>query len=102
MEGRRQGAEKKIKTGTLYQKPSAAEAETQKGANVTQEQKILEYINEHGSITQRDAVMLGCYRLSARIFDLKKMGYVIVTAMETVPTVDGNTATIGRYSLKED
>ena len=35
---------------------------------------ILNFMRAHGSITQRDAIWLGCYRLSARIFDLKGLG----------------------------
>ncbi len=31
--------------------------------------KVLEYIQEHGSITQRDANTIGVGRLSARVWD---------------------------------
>lgn len=31
----------------------------------------------HGSISQRDAVAFGCYRLSARIHDLREAGHKI-------------------------
>ena len=50
----------------------------------TQCQKILEYIDEHGSITSRDAMMkLNVYRLASRVCDLKKKGYPIVAVTET-------------------
>ena len=43
-----------------------------------QTEKILQFMQENGKITQKDAVKFGCYRLSARIHDLKEMGYKIV------------------------
>ena len=44
--------------------------------------KILEYMKEHGSITQQDAYLkLGCTRLAARIKDLRGEGYQIMTEM---------------------
>lgn len=45
--------------------------------------KILEYMETYGSITQREAVRkLNCYRLSARIYDLRARGYEIVEERE--------------------
>ena len=41
--------------------------------------KVLDYMRKHGGISQRDAVEFGCYRLSARIHDLREMGYDIKT-----------------------
>lgn len=38
---------------------------------MTQNQKVYEYMKEHGKISQRDAVKFGCYRLSARIHETK-------------------------------
>ena len=67
-----------------------------------QDYRVLMYMREHGSITQRDAIKLGCYRLSARIYDLKKRwGYTIATTYEKVTNKDGTIAVIGRYSLRE-
>lgn len=67
-----------------------------------QDYRVLMYMREHGSITQRDAIKLGCYRLSARIYDLKKIwGFVVVTKHEQVKNADGTTANIARYSLGE-
>lgn len=68
---------------------------------MTQEEKIFDYMLLHGSITQREAVKLGCYRLSARIYDLKKQGHIIITERVNVVTKDGSRASIGRYRLKE-
>lgn len=46
---------------------------------MTQNQKVLQYMRENGSISQRDAVKFGCYRLSARIHDLRRVGFHIVS-----------------------
>lgn len=45
---------------------------------MTQKEMILRYLQENGSITQAEAVTeIGCYRLGARIWDLKADGYDI-------------------------
>lgn len=49
------------------------------GEKMTQNQRVLQYMRDHGSISQRDAVKFGCYRLSARIHNLRSAGYHIVT-----------------------
>lgn len=47
-----------------------------------QRNRILEYLQEHGSITPMDALRdIGCFRLSARIYDLKKLGWNIETTI---------------------
>jgi hypothetical protein len=44
----------------------------------SQEDSILDYLKTGKSITPIDALnMFGCFRLGARIFDLKKKGYHI-------------------------
>lgn len=53
-----------------------------KEMNDTQCRDILKHMMEHGSITAMEAVEeYGCYRLSARIADLREMGVEIVTLM---------------------
>jgi len=48
----------------------------------TQKRKILRYLKTHSGITAADAVRLfRCWRLAARIYDLKKDGYEIKTVM---------------------
>ena len=43
---------------------------------------ILKYLKEHDSITQDEAIdKFRCYRLSARIFDLRVRGNMIETEM---------------------
>ena len=66
-----------------------------------QKVRILDYMRKNGGITQRDAIWLGCYRLSARIFDLKAAGYHIITDMIEVENKDGTTSMVGRYRLIE-
>lgn len=64
----------------------------------TQAERIREYMEITGSITQRDAFQMGIYRLGARIFDLKKAGYPIKTEMKKAINKDGSESTIARYT----
>lgn len=67
----------------------------------TQNQRILDYIAEFGSITQLDALRdLGVMRLASRITDLKRKGYPIISTTETVTTRCG-VSRISRYSLEK-
>lgn len=70
---------------------------------MTQNDKVLEYMEKHGSITAWDAVYnLGVFRLSARISDLKHDGYRIKS--ETVRKKDGRGEykNYAKYSLEKD
>lgn len=40
---------------------------------------VLHFIQRHGAITPADAIQFGCYRLAARVKDLRDMGYNIIT-----------------------
>lgn len=64
-----------------------------------QKNKVIGFIREHGSITQRQAIPMGIYRLSGRIYDLIHGGYDIVTTMKTVTNKDGSKSRIAVYSL---
>jgi hypothetical protein len=67
---------------------------------VTQARLIVEYLEEFGSITPLEAIRdIGCYRLSARISDIKKMGIPIETEMVNVKNRRGKYSRIARYSL---
>ena len=47
-------------------------------SKATQAERILDYIDEFGSITQYEALQdLGVMRLASRISDLKKLGFPI-------------------------
>ena len=66
----------------------------------TQNQRILDYIAEHGSITQLEALTeLGVMRLASRISDLKRQGYNIISKTETVKNRYGEKCSIKRYRL---
>lgn len=65
----------------------------------TQKERIIEWMKEMGEITQRDAIILGCYRLAAQIFEIKKAGIGIWTEMRDVKNRDGSTSRIAVYSL---
>jgi hypothetical protein len=67
----------------------------------TQNQRILDYISEFGSITQLEALRdLGVMRLASRISDLRKRGYPITSTVEPVKNRWGEPVRIKRYSLQ--
>ena len=62
--------------------------------------QIKKYMEEHGSITQMEEVSeFNCYRLSARINDLRKTGLNIETKNERNKN---NSGTHARYFLIKD
>jgi len=63
---------------------------------MTQCEMILEYMRQNDGITSRDAFLLGCTRLAARIADLKKNGHRISAERVTV-----NKKTFTCYHLEE-
>lgn len=68
----------------------------------TQNDRILEYISEFGSITQLDALReLGVMRLASRISDLKRQGHCIISTTESVKNRYGEKCYIKRYSFGE-
>ena len=69
---------------------------------MTQIEKIIDYINENGSITPLTALReFGCMRLASRITDIKRMGYPVVREMETSKNRRGESVRYARYSFKE-
>ena len=63
---------------------------------LSQEKGILNYMKSGMGITPIDALdLFGCFRLSARISDLRKKGYLIRTDM-----VVKNGKRVARYSLE--
>ena len=67
----------------------------------SQNQRILDYIERFGSITQLDALKdIGCMRLASRISDLKRLGYPIVSEVETVENRFGEKVHIKRYRME--
>lgn len=69
---------------------------------MTQNEKILAYIKNHIYITQREAITLGIYRLSARIADLRAEGHDIDSELKTVRNADGSRSRIAVYSLRKE
>jgi hypothetical protein len=59
--------------------------------------EILEHLKTRGAITPLEALKkYGCYRLGARIWDLKQSGHAIRTDMVEV----GEGKRVARYSLE--
>lgn len=68
---------------------------------MTQNERVIEYLKENGSITQLEALQeLGIMRLASRISDLKKDGYAIKGVTETVKNRYNEDCHIKRYSLE--
>lgn len=69
----------------------------------TQCERIIEYMNEFGGITQMDALRdLACLRLASRINDIKRKGYNVRRDMITLKNRWGEPVRIAKYSLVED
>lgn len=70
---------------------------------MTQTQQVHQFMIDNGSISQAEAVAeLGCYRLSARIKDLRDMGIPISRSMESKRNRYGKTVSFARYSIIDD
>lgn len=69
---------------------------------MTQKERIIEYINQFGSITSWQAYQdLGIMQLGARIDQLQKEGYVFKTEWEQQMNRYGEPVSFKRYYLKE-
>lgn len=64
--------------------------------SVSQCNSILEYMQDNGSITPMEALEhIGCFRLSARIHNLRKSGWIIETN-----SIKRNGKRFAKYILK--
>lgn len=64
--------------------------------------KILEWLETHDGITQAQAVSyFECYRLSARIYDLKEDGHDIRKTICVKKNEEGNTVQYAKYRLEK-
>lgn len=64
--------------------------------------QIIEFMQKHGSITQDDATEhIGCKRLAARVKDLRRNGFPIVTNMETGLNRNRKPVRYARYTIEE-
>lgn len=71
--------------------------------NGSQENMILEYIKDHGSITNLEALLnLGIMQCPARIFGLKRRGVKIETRKKKVIDRYNQTKTIVEYYIKDE
>lgn len=69
---------------------------------MTQNEMILEHLKKHGSITQTEAIRdMGCYRLGARVYDLRRSGHNITRIMEKSTNRYGVTVSYARYALND-
>lgn len=67
---------------------------------MTQEQRIVEYIQAHGGITPNDAFGLGITRLAARVNDMRRKGIPVVT--DTIESINqyGEKTHFARYRIE--
>lgn len=66
----------------------------------TQCGEVLRYMEERGSITQAEAASeLGCWRLGARIWDLKNRGHAIRSEIVTKKNRYGRSVHFAKYSI---
>ena len=66
----------------------------------TQRERVVEYIKDFGSITSWDAYLdLGITQLGARIFELKKRGYVFHKDKVKKLNRYGNPVSFDRYKI---
>lgn len=65
-------------------------------------ERILKHLQKYGSITQLEAINLYWdWRLSDKIYRLKKDGNKIITETLKVKRVDGTNAYVSKYILEE-
>lgn len=69
---------------------------------MTQNEMILKYIHDYGSITPLEALKeFGCMRLASRINDLKNQGYNIVSEKVSTKNRYGKKISFAKYSIIE-
>lgn len=72
-------------------------------SNATQNKRILDYLDQYGSITQYEAFFdLGIMRLASRISDLRRKGYPIASEMVGVKNRFGETCRVKKYTLEKE
>lgn len=70
---------------------------------VNQRQRIIDYINQFGSITSKDAYDdLGITQLATRIKELKEQGYKFETKWESSKNRYGEKVDFKRYFLEKE
>ena len=70
---------------------------------MTQSEKVLRHLRDYGSITPLTAMSeYGIMRLGARIYDLKRRGYPIISSAEQGQNRYGEPTHWARYTLIEE
>lgn len=70
---------------------------------LTQNERVIAFIEAFGSITSKEAFdLIGVTRLASRICDLSKMGYRFERKSETAENRYGDKVSYTRYSLEND
>lgn len=70
---------------------------------MTDKERILSHLRLHKSITPLEALeFYGCYRLGARIWDLRRDGHQIDTEIVNDTDRYGGPMRFARYHLRED
>lgn len=70
---------------------------------MTQCERILRYMRDVGPITQLDAAKeFGCYRLGARIWDLRHAGHAISKRTVTNKNRYGESVSFAEYRLEDN
>lgn len=68
----------------------------------TQCDRIVEYMQDNGSITSWEAMKeLGCMRLASRIHDLRKRGFNVIKEMVANENRYGESVSYARYRLED-
>lgn len=62
-------------------------------------EQLLDYMKTHGSFTGMESIELGVMNYKGRVNDLRKLGFNIVTKMETRTNAKGEKKTYARYYL---
>ena len=66
----------------------------------SQKELVVDYMNRYSSITPLEAMQdLGIYRLTSRITDLRKDGYLVGSEWVEVPKRGGGTTRVKSYRL---
>ena len=68
----------------------------------SQNERIIEYISKHGSITQIEALRdIGVLRLASRISDMKRSGVAIASDLVEVENRYGEKCRVKRYRIEK-
>ena len=68
---------------------------------MTQAEKVVQYMQQYGGITQLDALReFGCMRLASRISDLRREGMNIKSEMVRAKNRYGEPICFARYTLE--